>query len=81
MILLVLVVALGRLHQVFREQEPEHGGSDGARQNVLNFERDKLEGIVIQNGDDKIELRKANDKWRLEAPIKDQADRVRRSTI
>ncbi|MGZ4966565.1 MAG: DUF4340 domain-containing protein, partial [Chthoniobacterales bacterium] len=40
-----------------------------------NFERDKLEGIVIQNGDDKIELRKSNDRWRVEAPIKDQADR------
>jgi hypothetical protein len=42
---------------------------------VINFERDALEGIVIQNGDDKIELRKQDQKWRIEAPFKDQADR------
>ncbi|MDQ6623492.1 MAG: DUF4340 domain-containing protein, partial [Verrucomicrobiota bacterium] len=28
----------------------------------------------IQNGDDKIELRRSNDKWRLQTPIQDQAD-------
>src|SRR6185369_7667973 len=43
--------------------------------NVINFERDTLEGIVIQNGDDRVELRKQDQKWRLEAPFKDQADR------
>ncbi len=43
---------------------------------MLNFERENLEGILIQNGDDRIELRKTNDKWRLEEPIKDQADRA-----
>src|SRR5256886_34788 len=30
---------------------------------------------VIQNGDDRIELKKQDQKWRLEAPFKDQADR------
>ena len=50
--------------------------ADAAReaQNVVNFDREKIEGIVIQNGDDKIDIRKRGDKWRLETPIKDQAD-------
>src|SRR5205814_7247119 len=38
------------------------------------FSRDKVNGIVIQNGDDQIDIRRRNDKWRLEIPIKDQAD-------
>ncbi len=43
-------------------------------QNVVNIQSDQIEGIIIQNGDDKIELRKKDKKWRLESPIKDQAD-------
>ena len=29
---------------------------------------------MIQNGDDRIELRRQDGKWRLNAPVKDQAD-------
>ena len=43
-------------------------------QNVLNFDRYKINGIVIQNGDEKIELRRRDTKWRLDTPIKDHAD-------
>src|SRR5262249_44617281 len=42
--------------------------------NVVNFDREKLEGISIQNGDDRIELKRESGKWRLTAPVKDQAD-------
>ena len=41
---------------------------------MVNFDREKLDGIVIQNGDDKIELRRQDKKWRIETPFKDQAD-------
>jgi len=57
--------------------ELKHPGTEEARrqaQNVVNFDRDKIDGIVIQNGDEKIELRRRNNRWRLETPIKDQAD-------
>ncbi len=40
----------------------------------VNFDRDKVDGIVIQNGDEKIDMRRHNAKWRLEIPIKDLAD-------
>src|SRR5207245_10406478 len=43
-------------------------------QNVVNFSREKIDGIVIQNGDDKIDRRRRDKKWRLETPIKEQAD-------
>src|SRR6202030_4449924 len=41
---------------------------------IVNFDREKIDGIVIQNGDDKIDLRRRDKKWRLETPINDQAD-------
>ena len=43
-------------------------------QNMVNFDRSKIDGIIIQNGDQKIEMRCRDNKWRLETPIKDQAD-------
>src|SRR4051812_41715827 len=75
LLLLAIVVALGAWIKFYESQRPntEEAARRGAK--VLNFEREKLEGFVIQNGDDKIELRKTDNKWRLEAPIKDQADR------
>src|SRR5438093_8391059 len=57
--------------------ELKHPGTEEARrqgQNVVNFDRDKIDGIVIQDGDEKIELRRRDNRWRLETPIKDQAD-------
>src|SRR5436853_2175009 len=35
---------------------------------------EKVDGVVIQNGDDKIDSRRHDNKWTLETPIKDQAD-------
>jgi Domain of unknown function (DUF4340) len=61
----------------FRFFEMKRPGTEEARrqsQNMVNFDRSKIDGIVIQNGDQKIEIRRRDDKWRLETPIKDQAD-------
>jgi hypothetical protein len=43
-------------------------------QNVVNLDRNKVDGVIIQNGDEKIEIRRHDNKWRLETPFKDQAD-------
>jgi hypothetical protein len=73
LVLLAVLVALG----VFIKYESKGPNTAEARrqaQNMVNFERDNLDGIVIQNGDDKIELRRQAGKWRIEAPFRDQAD-------
>jgi len=75
LILLGLALALGLWIKFYESKRPNTEETKRRAGNVVNFERDKLEGFLIQNGDDKIELRRANDQWRLEAPIKDQADR------
>jgi hypothetical protein len=72
--LLAVVVALGLYIKYYESQRPNTEEARRQSQNVLNFDRDKLDRIVIENGDDKIELRRQDKKWRLDAPFKDQAD-------
>lgn len=75
LLLLAVVVAVAVYIKYYESKGPNTEEAKRQAQNVINFERDALEGIVIQNGDDKIELRKQDQKWRIEAPFKDQADR------
>jgi len=74
LILLMLVVGLGLWIKFFESNQPNTDEARREAGNVVNFDREKLEGITIQNGDDRIELRRQDGKWRLTAPVKDQAD-------
>lgn len=74
LILLTIVAAIAAFIMFYESKRPNTEEAKRQSQNVVNFNREKLDGIVIQNGDDKIELRRYDRKWRLEAPIKDQAD-------
>jgi hypothetical protein len=74
--LALAVIALGVFAYVrfFEIKRPGTEEANRQAQNVVNFDRDKINGIVIQNGDERIEMRRRDNKWRLETPIKDQAD-------
>ncbi|MFN2540865.1 MAG: DUF4340 domain-containing protein [Chthoniobacterales bacterium] len=74
LILLAIVLTLGLYIKFFESKRPSTEEAKRQAQNVLNFNRDKVDGIIIQNGDDKIDIRRRDNKWRLETPIKDQAD-------
>jgi len=74
LLLFAALVALGLYIKFYESKRPNTVEAKRLAGNVVNFEREKLEGIVIENGDDKIELRRHDRKWRLEAPFKDQAD-------
>jgi len=74
--LILAVIALAGV-VYFRFFEMKRPSTEEARQqaqNVVNFDRSKIDGIVIKNGDQQIEIRRRENKWRLETPIKDQAD-------
>src|SRR6201988_4305171 len=74
--LILAIVAFAGI-AYFRFFEMKRPGTEEARrqsQNMVNVDRTNIDGIVIQNGDQKIELRRRDNKWRLETPIKDQAD-------
>lgn len=74
LILLALVAGVAAFIIFYEKKQPNTEEAERRSQNVVNFKPDKIDGIMIQNGDDRIELRRRDKKWRLEAPIKDQAD-------
>src|SRR2546421_12437106 len=75
LLLLILAIAVALWIKFYESKGPNTEEAKRLAGNVVNFERDSLDGIVIQNGDDRIELKKQDQKWRIEAPFKDQADR------
>jgi hypothetical protein len=74
LLLLAAVVALGLYIKFYESKRPNTVEARRQSQNLINFDRAKLDGIAVENGDDKIELRRQDRKWRIEAPFKDQAD-------
>jgi hypothetical protein len=74
LILAVVVLAVFAYLRFFEMKQPSTEEARRQSQNVVNFDRNKVDGIIIQNGDEKIELRRRDNKWRLETSIKDQAD-------
>lgn len=74
LILLAVVVAVAVYIKFYESTRPNTVEAKRQSQNVVNFDREKLEGIVIQNGDERVELRRKENKWRVEAPVQDQAD-------
>src|ERR1700741_2164229 len=75
LLLLIVAVAVALWIKFYESKGPNTEEAKRQAGNVVNFERDALEGIVIQNGDDRVELKKQDQKWRIKAPFKDQADR------
>ena len=73
-VLAAIVLAVFAYFRFFELNQPSTEEAKRQAQNVVNFDRAKIDGVVIQNGDDKIEMRRRDNKWRLEMPIKDQAD-------
>ena len=74
LILALIALAGFAYFRFFEMKRPSTEEAKRQAQNVVNFDRNKIDGIVIQNGDQKIEIRRRENKWRLETPIKDQAD-------
>src|SRR5438552_1365966 len=74
---LVLAAIALAVFAYFRFFELKHPSTEEAKrqaQNVVKFDQTKIDGVIIQNGDEKIEIRRRDNKWRPETPIKDQVD-------
>ncbi len=74
LVLLALVLAVGTYIKFYESKRPNTSEGKRQAQNVVNFDRTKIDGLTIQNGDDRIDLRRVDGKWRIEAPFKDRAD-------
>jgi hypothetical protein len=74
LILFALALAIGLFIKFYESKWPNTQEGNRRAQNIINFERDKIDGVVIQNADERIELKRTDKKWRLESPVKDLAD-------
>jgi len=74
LVLAVVVLGVFAYLRFFEMKQPGTEEAKRQAQNVVNFDRNKIDGLIIQNGDEKIEIRRRDNKWRLETPFKDQAD-------
>ena len=74
LVLAAIAVAVFAYFKFFEIKQPSTEEAKRQAQNVVKFDRTKIDGVIIQNGDEKIEIRRRDGKWRLETPIKDQAD-------
>jgi len=73
-VLAIIALVVFAYLRFFEIKQPTTEEAKRQSQNVVNFDRSKINGMVIQNGDEKIDIRRRDNKWRLETPIKDQAD-------
>src|SRR6266403_4475806 len=74
LVLAAIAIAVFAYFKFFEIRQPSTEEAKRQAQNVVKFDRTKIDGVIIQNGDEKIEIRRRDDKWRLETPSKDQAD-------
>jgi hypothetical protein len=74
LVLFALALGIGLFIGLYERNRPNTQEANRREQNVINFDRDKIDGLVIQNGDERIELKRTDKKWRLESPVKDLAD-------
>ena len=74
LVLFALTAGLVVFIKFYETKRPNTEEANRRAQNVVNFERDKIDGVVIQNGEERIEMKRADKKWRLESPVKDLAD-------
>lgn len=73
-LLLVITGLLFAYLYFYDKNKPSSAEAQRQAGNVVSLKTDEIEGIVIQNGDQKTELKRYDKKWRLESPVKDQAD-------
>lgn len=74
LILFSLALAVGLFIKYYESKRPNTEESTRRAQNIVNFERDKIDSIAIQNGEQHLELKRTDQKWRVEVPVKDLAD-------
>jgi hypothetical protein len=74
LILLIIALAALVLVPLFESKHPSTQEAAEQAGRMVKFDRDKITAITIKNTDNKIELRKQDGAWYLEAPLKDHAD-------
>jgi hypothetical protein len=73
-ILLLIAVGLYCYMRFYESAQPTTQEAEDLGNHVVQLDQDKIDGITITNNETKIELRKQNNQWEMDAPVKDRAD-------
>ncbi len=75
LILLLIAGAIFAFIYLYEAKMPTTREAQERAGRVVQFDRDKIDGITIKNTETQIELRKQKDgTWLMEKPLKDRAD-------
>jgi hypothetical protein len=73
-ILLLIAAGVYFFMRYYESKQPTTQEAEEQNSRVVQLDRDKVDGITITNPGAKIELRKQNGEWQMDAPVKDRAD-------
>jgi hypothetical protein len=72
--LLILAGAIYAFIHLYESKQPTSKEAAERAGRVVQFDRDKIDKIVLKTNDSKIELEKKDGVWFMEKPVKDRAD-------
>ena len=73
-ILLLIAAGVYFYMRYYESKQPTTQEAEEQNSHVVQMDQDKIDGITITNPGTKIELRKQNNQWQMDAPVKDRAD-------
>ena len=74
-LLLLIAAGLYCYMRYYESKQPTTQEAEEQSTHVVHMEdQGKIDGVTITNNEAKIELRKVNNQWQMEAPVKDRAD-------
>ncbi len=76
LLLFLIATGLAAYIVLVESQRPSTKEAAERSKHVLQIDRDKLDSITLKNTDAKIELRKKDNTWFVEEPVKDRADSI-----
>jgi hypothetical protein len=80
-ILLVLALGMAAYVQFVDKKIPTTKEAQEKKGRLFDFDRDKITAIAIKTPENKIELKKTGQDWRVEIPVKDRADSTTVTTL
>lgn len=72
--LFILAASLFAFLYFYESKLPGTRDAEDQKSRVMQLDRDNVDAVTITNKDDRIELRKQDNEWFVEKPVKDRAD-------
>ena len=80
-ILLLIAAGVYCYMRYYETNQPTTQEAEDIGGHVVQMDGDKIDGITITNNETKIALRKRNNEWQMDEPVKDRADQAAVETL